>query len=121
MSDKQVAEHGIFASAVAPLSYRQKFILIALLFLISTGGLIYVIFGQTRGGQAFAERERMGVAYIGPMRQLLQDVLGHEELAIRSTAGEMAVRPDLRKQQEKVEQSLRGIDAVDQRLGKALL
>ncbi|HEY1015271.1 MAG TPA: hypothetical protein VGE07_21375, partial [Herpetosiphonaceae bacterium] len=79
----------VFSPAVGlmnRLKYLQKFALITLLFACPLALVIYLFFSEVNAKIAFAERESQGIAYLRPLRQLLQHALEQRIIAHDSYA-----------------------------------
>ena len=63
------------------LKYAYKFGLISLIFLAPIVVLVYFMVSDVSDGIAFAEKERTGVAYLVPLRQVLENVQQHRGMS----------------------------------------
>ena len=67
----------LFAPAVKLLNrfkYLQKFLLIGLIFLVPLAVVEYILIDELDSRIEFSSKERLGVSYIVPLKDLLQDV-----------------------------------------------
>ena len=75
------------------LRYPQKFVLISLLFLLPLGLLLYFFSSELQERIAFTRREGDGIAYLRPLRRLLEHSAESYHLTRAYLAGNPAVKP----------------------------
>lgn len=110
----------LVASFVSRVNLSQKFFLISLFVLLPTGLLLYLLLSQMNATLHFAERERTGVAYIRPLRVLLEQIQEHQALASAMSENDPASKTRLLRNQEEIEISIKTVNEVDQTLGAEL-
>jgi serine phosphatase RsbU (regulator of sigma subunit) len=103
------------------LSYPQKFTLISLLFVLPLALVMFLLVSEIENGIDFARTEVAGDVYLRPLSKLLQDLPEHNRLAYAYLAGDVSVRRgDLLGIQSQIDDDVRSLESMDQRLGVLL-
>jgi len=119
----QVRLEQIFSPSVRlmnRLRYAAKFLVIGAMLLIPIGYSVRLQYGSTTHDVEFNAKERLGVEYIGPTRDLLAAVQKHRVLQVAALQGDASARSDLAKLDTELPALLDRLDAVDGRLGGPL-
>ncbi|WP_160397228.1 methyl-accepting chemotaxis protein [Paenibacillus sp. MMS18-CY102] len=95
------------------LKYSQKFVLIALLFLIPTGFMSYFLTSEIQVTMNIAKKEQQGVAYLKPLKELLLTVQKHRGVANAYLNGDASKKADLDKLEEKWKKEVAAVNASD--------
>ncbi len=93
---------------------------ITLLMLIPIVSLLYSFFSARQETIAFAHKELLGVAYLTPLKHLLEHIPQHRGLVAASLAGQSDQRERLQAVQATIEADFKALESVDQQLGKTL-
>lgn len=98
------------------LSYPQKFILIALIFMLPILAFGPLVYDQIVRIDQYGTKEAHGTLYLRPLQRLLQDIQRHEQAFVLSAAG--ADTGDLSGIQSQIEADFTALDAVDGQYGQ---
>ncbi|EFM09614.1 methyl-accepting chemotaxis sensory transducer [Paenibacillus curdlanolyticus YK9] len=101
------------------LKYSQKFVLIALLFLIPTGFMSYFLTSEIQITMDVAKKEQQGVAYLKPLKELLLTVQKHRGVANAYLNGDSGKKAELEKLEAQWKQEVEAVHASDALYGKA--
>ena len=101
------------------MKYAGKFGLISLIFAVPIAVLIYLLVSEVNSSIAFAEKERAGVAYLMPLRGVLENFQQHRGMAAGLLGGDASFAEKLAAKQKQLESLLAAVDAVDERHGQA--
>lgn len=102
------------------LSYPSRFALIGAVF---AAALIYMVYGLYRTNQDnidFAQKERVGVAYILPLNRVSSSLAQAQDLAVRTAQGEAAAKAALPEAQARLDQAWSQFQSVHAQLGSTL-
>jgi PAS domain S-box-containing protein len=113
----------LLAPAVAlmnRLAYPWKLALISALFVVPLTLVLSLLFAEIQAEVAFTQKERQGLAYLRPLRQLLEHTAQARVLAQRYGGGEPAVRPDLLHKHAEIDEDFQVLTAADHEVGAAL-
>ena len=102
------------------LRYPQKFAVISLLFALPLGFVLYLLLSEINDRIAFAHKEILGAQYLRPLRGLLEHVPQSRILALDYANGQVSLRPELIRQQAKIDANMESLAAVEQKLGQVL-
>jgi PAS domain S-box-containing protein len=102
------------------LRYPQKFAVISLLFALPLGFVLYLLLSEINDRIAFAHKEILGTQYLRPLRGLLEHVPQSRILAFDYANGQVSVRPELIRQQAKIDANMESLADVEQKLGQVL-
>ena len=100
------------------LSLTGKFVLVGVLFGLSTIFLTYSLFRASQSNISFAEQERLGAAYIVKMPELLEGVQRFRDLQRQAVAGDASAQPS--RIAPEVDHSFELVGAADQQFGTPL-
>lgn len=110
----------LVASLASHLKLWQKFLLIGLLVLLPIALLLYLLLSEMNATLHFAEKERTGLAYIRPLRVLLEQIQEHQLLTSSLSRDDSDSKTRLILQQEEIDKSIRVVNDTDQALGASL-
>lgn len=99
------------------LKYVYKFILISLIFAAPIGVLVYLVTSELNSSIAFAAKERVGTAYLTPLRQLLENLQQHRGMAAGLLAGDRSFSEKLDAKQRQLDSIVTEVDKSDSRDG----
>ncbi|GAB5606264.1 methyl-accepting chemotaxis protein [Sideroxyarcus sp. TK5] len=102
------------------LSYARKFGLISLIFMLPIALLTYFFINEVNTGISFAEKERHGVAYLVPLKEVLSDMQQHRGMAAALLNGDSSFAGKLEAKQKHLQEQAARLDAVDVRHGEEL-
>jgi signal transduction histidine kinase/DNA-binding response OmpR family regulator/HAMP domain-containing protein len=102
------------------LRYPQKFAVISLLFALPLGFVLYLLLSEINDRIAFAHKEILGTQYLRPLRGLLEHVPQSRILAFDYANGQVSLRPELIRQQAKIDANMESLADVEQKLGQVL-
>src|SRR3989344_8725650 len=112
---------GIFAPAVKLMSqlwYWEKFAVLTVLFTIPVGFALFSYIAQINKSIAFAEKEIIGVQYIYPVLDLLQDLQQHRGMASLYLRGDASFLPRLAEKEKEIKEDIALMNAKEQEFGK---
>ncbi len=101
------------------LNYSRKISLIAIIFLIPVVLTMSLLWSQMSIEIDFAEKERLGVAYIEPVRQLMQHMPEHRGMTNAFLHG-ADFKAKILAKREQITADIAAIDAVDTEFGEIL-
>jgi len=103
------------------LSYPSKFVLISVLFTVPLGYVMYELLTELNANIGFSAKERVGLQYLRPLRQLMEDVPQARQKAWDLGRGQIGVRPDLlRLQIVQIDRDIADLAAAQATLGPQL-
>ena len=102
------------------MRYGYKFGLISLIFVLPITVLIYFLVTEVNAGIAFAQKERTGVAYLQPLRKVLEGVQQHRGMSAALLGGDASFAEKVADKGKELEALFAEIDANDARYGKEL-
>ncbi len=102
------------------LKYLQKFLLIGVLFMLPVGLTMYMLVTNIDKEINFAKNERLGIEYNNGIRKLLEHLQQHRGMANANLNGDTSFKELLLEKQTEIEQDIRNVDRLDQRLGGRL-
>ena len=102
------------------LTYPRKFVLISVLFALPLALLLFFFIVQSANQINFGRKERYGVAYLRPLRGLLQATISHQQLARDYAQGDTSVAQRLLNTQTNIETQFGDLASVDRRYGATL-
>jgi len=102
------------------LTYPRKFLLISVFFLAALGLIMYFLLLELGERIDFTVKETVGTQYLRPMVKLFLDAGEARRLARVYHRGQDTTRPELVRKLSEIDEDLRAVDAVDQRLGTQL-
>ncbi|KRE41825.1 hypothetical protein ASG81_16285 [Paenibacillus sp. Soil522] len=114
---------GLLFPAVAlmnRLKYLQKFLLIAVLFMLPVGLTMYMLVTNIDKEINFAKNERLGIEYNDGIRKLLEHLQQHRGMMNASLNGDTSFKEVLISKKVEIEEDIRNIDRLDQQLGSYL-
>ncbi|GIM46657.1 hypothetical protein DNHGIG_22060 [Collibacillus ludicampi] len=102
------------------LKYIQKFLLIGTIMVIPIAILIYFLNSEVNQGIDFATKERQGISYLTPVKNLTKDIQEHRALANMYANGDSTAKEKMITRETKIEEDIKEIDHVNQKLGTSL-
>jgi methyl-accepting chemotaxis protein len=102
------------------LKYIQKFLLIGTIMVIPIAILIYFLNSEVNQGIDFATKERQGISYLTPVKNLTKDIQEHRALANMYANGDSTAKEKMITRETKIEEDIKEIDDVNQKLGTSL-
>ena len=103
-----------------PVVGKLSLIGLLLIFLLPFAVVVYQLLAEIDVGIKFAQKERLGLQYNQPVRQLLEDVQQHRGMVNGYLKGGISFEQRINLKRSKIEADIRAIDAVDQQLGATL-
>ena len=91
-----------------------------LIFLVPFFVVVYQLIAEIDVGINFAQKERLGIQYNPPLRELLEDVQQHRGMVNGYLKGETSFKEKIALKESQIEDDIRAIDAIDQQLGVTL-
>jgi methyl-accepting chemotaxis protein len=80
---------------MARLTYARKFVVIGLVLLVPAAFALQAYWSQQGAQIEFSAKERVGIRYMGPARELLTALVEARSVAVRAAAGDTAARRDV--------------------------
>src|SRR3989338_5941261 len=105
---------------ISRLGYAYKFILISLTFLTPIAVMFYFLVSETSSGIAFAQKEKTGVQYVIPLREVMEDLQQHRGMAAGLLGGDDSFSAKLDAKEKELADNIAKTDAVDAQLGRGL-
>src|SRR5260221_14621965 len=106
------------------LKYPQKFLLVGLVLVLPLGIVLSQYIAQSNIVIDFAAKEQLGLAYNTPLVAFLQDVEQYAGLIYANSEGDDAFKaklaPTMAQKQSEVEDDIRAMDGVQEKLGQRL-
>jgi methyl-accepting chemotaxis protein len=102
------------------LRYAAKFVFIGVVFLLPLGYLAYLQYSGTTEQRDFNAKERLGVAYITPAKDLLAAAQKRRVVAVALAAGDAGQRGELLRITQQIDALVPAVDAVEARHGAEL-
>lgn len=102
------------------LKYAYKFSLISLVFMVPIITLIYLSVTEINSNIEFAQKERLGVQYLTPLREIMRNLQQHRGLSASLLAGDAAAAEKIEAKQKQLTDAIAKIDEVDAKLGREL-
>ena len=95
------------------LTYKQKFYLIVMFFLICNGIFAYTMLRQINEQLNFSYLEQIGSRYQKPLRKILENVILHKELAQSYHKGKIGIKNDILSLQSMIGEEFRKLETVN--------
>lgn len=102
------------------LRYIYKILLIGCLFFVPFIGLTYMLIADINKSIAFSGKERLGVMYISPLMNVIQDVQKHRGFSAAFLGGNAEFKEKAFEKQSHVGENIASVNAVDKQLGEIL-
>ncbi len=102
------------------LSYSRKMMLISAIFILPLLLTLHLLITEMNQGIELAEKERLGIEYIQPLRQLMQHLPQHRGMTNAHLKGAGGFRSKILNKRRQIAEDIRVIDEVDARLGTLL-
>lgn len=102
------------------LNYIWKFLLISFLFIFPLVLATYFFISERSHDVKFAEKERLGVQYILPVKKFLQNVQQHRGMVSAYLNGDESFAEKISTKKKEILANVEDIDAIDRKLGKIL-
>lgn len=103
-----------------PVVGKVSLIGLLLIFLLPFAVVVYQLLAEIDIGIKFAQKERLGLQYNQPVRQLLEDVQQHRGMVNGYLKGGIAFEQEINLKRSEIEDDIRAIDLVDQQIGANL-
>jgi len=119
---KGYAMEAIFSPGMAlmgRLKYAYKFGLTSLIFAIPLAVLFALLVGEINDGVAFASKEKDGVAYMAPVRQVLEGVQQHRGMAGALLSGDQSFSEKLAAKANDVGAAMGKVQDMEAKYGAA--
>ena len=102
------------------LKFAYKFVLISLFLVLPFGVALYLFF-STNGSQLdFNQKERYGVEYDLPLKNLIMDVQKHRDMMDVYFSGNSSLNEEIQKLQSNIEKDIKAVDEKDNKLNAIL-
>ncbi len=102
------------------LSYSRKMMVISVIFIAPMVATLHLLATEMNRGIELAEKERQGIEYIHPLRQLMQHLPQHRGMTNAHLRGAEGFKPRILEKRREIAEDIMAIDAVDARLGQVL-
>jgi signal transduction histidine kinase/DNA-binding response OmpR family regulator len=102
------------------LTYPRKFALVSLLFVLPLVAVLYFLLAEINNGVEFAQKEIKGNEYLRTVRHLQHEVGEGQYLATLYAQNKTVLRPDLVRQQSRIDDVVAHLLKVDKDLDQAL-
>jgi PAS domain S-box-containing protein len=102
------------------LSYPAKLALISALFVVPLGLTLFLLLREIGREIDFTRKEQQGLAYLRPLRHLLEHTAEARVLARRYGGGDVRARPDLVRAHATMDEEFEALAAAERDLGRAL-
>lgn len=103
-----------------PVVGKVSLIGLLLIFLLPFAVVVYQLLAEIDIGIKFAQKERLGLQYNQPVRQLLEDVQQHRGMVNGYLKGGTSFEQQINLKRSEIEEDIRAIDVVDQQIGSTL-
>ncbi|AFZ19862.1 response regulator [Allocoleopsis franciscana] len=103
-----------------PVIGKVSLIGLLLIFLLPFAVVVYQLLAEIDIGIKFAQKERLGLQYNQPVRQLLEDVQQHRGMVNGYLKGGTSFEQQINLKRFEIEDDIRAIDRVDQQIGSTL-
>jgi hypothetical protein len=103
-----------------PVVGKVSLIGLLLIFLLPFAVVVYQLLAEIDVGIKFAQKERLGLQYNQPVRQLLEDVQQHRGMVNGYLKGGISFEQKINLKRSEIEDDIRAIDIVDQQIGANL-
>ena len=91
-----------------------------LIFILPFAVVVYQLISEINVKIEFAQKEKLGLQYNHPLRKLIEDVQQHRGMLNAYLKGDTSFKEKIILKESQIEDDIRAIDAVDQRLGVTL-
>ena len=102
------------------LNYLQKFAVVALLLLIPSFSLLYVVTTQINKDVQYSQKELTGITYNSSLRLFYEKVQKHREYSVQYFMGDSSAQDLMTNTQLEIEQAVLSVDSADTQYGDAL-
>ncbi len=102
------------------LNYLQKFAIVALLLLIPSIGLLYVLATQINADVEYSQKELTGISYNTALRQFFEKVQNHREYSLRFFLNDSSAQEMMIRSQQEIELAILSVDSADTQYGDLL-
>ncbi len=102
------------------LSYPQKFAVISILPVLLITFIVFLMISKTNAEINMIQKERAGLEYMSPLRDLLENTQKYRGLSNAYMNGNTAVKDELESVLSQIRVNIQEIDKVNQKLGAAL-
>jgi signal transduction histidine kinase len=102
------------------LNYLQKFAIVALLLLIPSFSLLYVVTTQINKDVEYSQKELTGISYNSSLRGFYEKVQIHREVSVQFFLGDSTAEDLMRNAQQEIELAVLSVDSADTQYGDAL-
>lgn len=102
------------------LNYLQKFAVVALLLLIPSFSLLYVVTTQINKNVEYSQKELTGITYNSALRLFYEKVQIHREYSVQFFLSDSTAQQSMVQSQQQIEDAVLGVDSVDTQFGDGL-
>jgi methyl-accepting chemotaxis protein len=102
------------------LKYSQKFALIGVMILLPCAVTLYFLIAELQKGSVFAQKERYGLEYNNAVNKVLTGIQETRRLSYAALGGDSAAKGQLTAAQAKVDEQIKQLDALEQKLNNML-
>ncbi|MEC4678588.1 MAG: methyl-accepting chemotaxis protein [Nitrospirota bacterium] len=102
------------------MKISHKLILCGIALLVPAVINLYLLVGDKNKAITFAEKEVIGVSYLGPMKGLLEKVPQHRGLSYGFLNGETDFKDKISRISSEIDEAIREVDAMDAKYGTVL-
>ncbi|RMG56832.1 MAG: methyl-accepting chemotaxis protein [Gammaproteobacteria bacterium] len=102
------------------LGFRAKFLLVAMVFALPIGYMLFLLLGQMAHTIEQAEREKVGLEYLAKTRDLLELIPQHRGMLNALLNGDDSFAPKLVELRKRIDQAFDELEAFDRNYGTPL-
>lgn len=102
------------------LTYSRKLLLISVIFIVPLLITLYLLISELNASIAVAEKERLGVEYIKPLRQIVEHLPQHRGMSNAYLNGTLTFKQKILVKRQQLAAGFSAVDAVDTRVGATL-
>ncbi len=102
------------------LSYSRKMVVISAIFILPLLLTLHLLITEMNQGIELAEKERNGIEYIKPLRQIMQHLPQHRGMTNAHLKGATGFKTRILEKRREIAEDVTAIDAIDARLGQTL-
>ena len=102
------------------LKFPRKMAAVAFIFSLPVSVFLYLLISEINTGIEFAYRERLGLEYTQNINKLLQDMQQHRGMSNAFLSGAASFEKNVAVKESEIEEDIKSIDEIDERLGELL-
>jgi hypothetical protein len=102
------------------LTFPRKMAAVAFIFSLPVSVFLYLLISEINTGIEFAYRERLGLEYTQNINRLLQDMQQHRGMSNAFLSGAVSFEKKVAIKESEIEEDIKSIDEIDERLGELL-